>query len=806
MYRNPQYLRQRHSVLISKSTEHITTMERLTSFYPLLSLSGIVVIGGDDSNTNGAVLAEYFEAHNCKTKVCGAPKTIDGDLKVDPYIPISFGFDTACRTYSELIGNLGQDTLSSQKYYHFVRLMGRAASNIALECALQTRPNVCLISEEVEEKKMTLSQITQEVVDVILARAAQGKDYGLVLLPEGLIEFIPEFNALISEINDVLATGVETTEAAVMPHLSFNNKAVFAYLPENIKQQLLLDRDPHGNVQVAKIETERLLAQTVQMELESLRKDGKYNGSFTPIFHSYGYEGRSGLPSSFDATYCYVLGQNVGAMLSLGCNGLISSVTNLQTPVSEWKCGGVPITMMCHMEKRHGHMKPVIKKALVELDGEPFKCFASQRADWAVYDLYRSPGPIQYFSGSSSVELCITLTLELLKSDPRMSLTDIEAAKAAQKKSTRYGSYLFAPMTGAANAIQSIAQKERALFKPTLCPLLVKDGGVCELRQATQCRKESDITVMKDMFSNTYGSKLVTVEPRGSVTAAKPVKIGVAFCGRQAPGGHDVIAGLFDSLPAGSTLVGFVGGTVGLVGNQGVTITAEHLATYRGGGGLELLCRSIENIDSLSFSGISSTCSSRQLDGLVLVGGARTNTVAAYLAEYLAANGCTTKVVTTPVDCTGAFRNEFVETTVGFNTCSKVAGQIVGNNATDGASAKKYYYFMRLLGSSPSHSTLEVALLTKPNFVILAEEVVAQRMTLADIVRVIADVVQARAAVGEHFKYFKSHFVKFSMSYRFHSPCFLCIFYYSLLALISNFYFHVFFIFFREELRHCFDS
>jgi diphosphate--fructose-6-phosphate 1-phosphotransferase len=316
-----------------------------------LDLDGLVVIGGDDSNTNAAVLAEYFEANGCKTKVCGAPKTIDGDLKVDPYIPISFGFDTACRTYSEEIGNLGHDTLGSQKYYHFVRLMGRAASNIALECALQTRPNVCLISEEVEQKKMTLSQITQEVVQVIVDRAAQGKDYGIVLLPEGLIEFIPEFNALINEINDVLASGVETTEAAVTPHLSFNNRAVFAYLPDTIKQQLLLDRDPHGNVQVAKIETEKLLAQTVNSELALLRRAGKYNGSFFPVFHSYGYEGRSGLPSAFDATYCYVLGQTVGAMIALGLNGLISSVTNLNAPVSEWRCGGVPITMMCHMEK-----------------------------------------------------------------------------------------------------------------------------------------------------------------------------------------------------------------------------------------------------------------------------------------------------------------------------------------------------------------------------------------------------------------------------------------------------------------------
>ena len=284
-----------------------------------LKLDGVVIIGGDDSNTNGAVLAEYFEANNCSTKVCGAPKTIDGDLKVDPYIPISFGFDTACRTYSELIGNVGQDTLSSQKYYHFIRLMGRAASNIALECALQTRPNVCLISEEVEAKKSTLIEITKQVVDVILERSQKfKKNYGMILLPEGLIEFLPEFNCLISDINEVLARGTEATEDKVKKELSPANQEVFSYLPENIKQQLLLDRDPHGNVQVAKIETEKLLAQTVAIELGKLAREGKYTGQFSPQYHSYGYEGRSCIPSEFDATYCYALGQNVGALLAQG--------------------------------------------------------------------------------------------------------------------------------------------------------------------------------------------------------------------------------------------------------------------------------------------------------------------------------------------------------------------------------------------------------------------------------------------------------------------------------------------------------
>ena len=712
-----------------------------------LNLDGVVVIGGDDSNTNAAVLAEYFEANNCKTKVCGAPKTIDGDLKVENYIPISFGFDTATRVYSELIGNLARDTLSSQKYYHFVRLMGRAASNIALECALQTRPNICLISEEVEAKKMTLAEITKQVVDVILKRSEDGKDYGLVLLPEGLIEFIPEFNHLINEINDVLATGVETTEAAVSPLLSKENQAVFAYLPKTIKEQLLLDRDPHGNVQVAKIETERLLAETVSNELAILNQAGKYNGNFMPQFHSYGYEGRSGLPSDFDSIYCYILGYNVAALISLGQNGLISSVTNINAPVSEWKCGGVPITMMCHMEKRHGHMKPVIKKALVELDQEPFKCFVSQRGDWALYDLYRSPGPVQFFLGSQSVDLCITLTLELTKKDSRMSLTDIEAAKTMLKKNKRLGSFNHSALIGPAlEGIQSNTQKMRKLYKADLCPPLAsRNTGEHEL--PTQCRNPSDRAFLSKLFPATYGSNIISFnKPKLS---DRPVKIGVVFSGRQGPGVHDVVAGIFDSLSPGSTLIGFVGGIDGLVANYSTTLTAEVLEMSRGKGGNELLGRSREYLDVSEYSKVKSTCEINGLDGLVLIGGARTATITGDLSEYFSSSKLT--VVCVPADPISSLKNEFVETTIGFDTTSKIAGQIVGNNATDGASAKKYYYFMRLIGQEPSHISLEVGLATNSNYILLSEEAKAKNMTLADIVRSIADVIVARANAGKNY-------------------------------------------------------
>lgn len=726
-----------------------------------LNLDGIIIIGGDDSNTNAAVLAEYFAANKCKTKVCGAPKTIDGDLKVNPYIPISFGFDTACRLYSELIGNLGQDTLSSQKYYHFIRLMGRAASNITLECGLMTRPNICLISEEVEAKKLTLLQITQLIVDVIINRSQNHRNYGIIILPEGLIEFIPEFNHLIEEINDVLATGVDATEQAVVQVLSPENRSTFLYLPDSIKQQLLLDRDPHGNVQVAKIETERLLALTVSLELKSLKEQGKYHGEFMPQYHSFGYEGRCGFPSPFDATYCYTLGQTVAGMISLGLTGMIASVTNLTQPVEEWDVGGVPITMMCHMERRHGHMKPVIKKALVELDGLPYKCFVSQRDLWAQYDLYRSPGPIQFFSSNSSdVDLCITLSLELGKIKYDDDLASIKATAELQSKVTRLGSYIHTPLSGHSKDALSLLQKDRSNVLFPLCDALNGVKAVCTSMQLTSCKNSRDRAVVSKVFQNTYGSHLVSLTScavsnghiNGSLTS--PLKVGILFSGRQSPGGHNVIAGVFDSLKRqspSSTLVGFIGGCEGLIKNHAIVLTEDYVNAFRGQGGFEMLSRSYDSFPEKSYDSIIATCNAHNLDGLLVIGGARSATNCAYLAEYLKTNHCSTAVVAIPVDISGSLKDSFVETTVGFDTATKVASQVVGNNATDGSSAKKYYYFMRLMSQEKSFSVLEIALATKPNYVILTEEVKEKNMTLSDVVRSIADMVENRAKLNKNY-------------------------------------------------------
>ncbi|OIV96093.1 hypothetical protein TanjilG_27197 [Lupinus angustifolius] len=376
-----------------------------------LDLDGLVVIGGDDSNTNACLLAENFRSNNLKTRVIGCPKTIDGDLK-SKEVPTSFGFDTACKIYAEMIGNVMVDARSTGKYYHFVRLMGRAASHITLECALQTHPNITIIGEEVAAKKLTLKNVTDYIVDVISKRAEDNYNYGVILIPEGLIDFIPEVQHLIAELNEILANDIVDEDGLWKKKLTDQSLELFDFLPEAIQEQLMLERDPHGNVQVAKIETEKMLIQMAETELEKRKQEGKYNGDFKGQSHFFGYEGRCGLPTNFDATYCYALGYGAGALLHSGKTGLISSVANLSAPVEEWVVGGTALTSLMDVERRHGKFKPVIKKAMVELEGAPFKKFASLRDEWALKNSYISPGPIQ-FSGPGSDAISHTLRLEL---------------------------------------------------------------------------------------------------------------------------------------------------------------------------------------------------------------------------------------------------------------------------------------------------------------------------------------------------------------------------------------------------------
>ncbi len=368
-----------------------------------LNIRALVIIGGDDSNTNAAVLAEYYKAKGEPVQVIGCPKTIDGDLK-NELIETSFGFDTATKVYSEVIGNIERDCNSAKKYWHFIKLMGRSASHIALECALQTRPNCCIISEEVEAKNMTLADIVDGIADVVAARAANGNNFGIVLIPEGLIEFIPAMKSLIAELNDMLArhpefAGLDATaqRAFVLDNLSKDNAATFESLPDGVARQLTLDRDPHGNVQVSLIETEKLLSEMVGKRLAQLKAEGRYVGKFAALHHFFGYEGRCADPSNFDADYCYALGYNAAQLINCGATGYMSSVRHLSKPSTEWLAGGIPITMMMNMEHRNGKNKPVIRKALVDLDGAPFKVFASHRQEWAINTCYCYPGPIQYF-------------------------------------------------------------------------------------------------------------------------------------------------------------------------------------------------------------------------------------------------------------------------------------------------------------------------------------------------------------------------------------------------------------------------
>ena len=397
--------------------EKVEQFEKGLEIIRQLDIKAIVIIGGDDSNTNACVLAEYYAAKQYGVQVIGCPKTIDGDLKNDQ-IETSFGFDTACKTYSELIGNIERDCNSARKYWHFIKVMGRSASHIALECALQTQPNVCLISEEIQQKDLTLNQVVEQLCEVLASRAAAGNNFGTVIIPEGLIEFIPAIGRLIQELNDLLAAhgadykdlDKQAQREYIIAHLSKENAATFETLPEGVARQLSLDRDPHGNVQVSLIETEKLLSEMCEAKLAQWKKEGKYNGKFAAQHHFFGYEGRCAAPSNFDADYCYALGTSAAQLIANGKTGYMAIVKNTTAPAEQWIAGGVPITMMMNMERRNGEMKPVIRKALVELDGKPFQAFAAVRDQWAKETAYIYPGPIQYWGPT---EVCDQTTKTL---------------------------------------------------------------------------------------------------------------------------------------------------------------------------------------------------------------------------------------------------------------------------------------------------------------------------------------------------------------------------------------------------------
>ncbi|CEL99112.1 unnamed protein product [Vitrella brassicaformis CCMP3155] len=723
--------------MICSGRHKIETAEQKQSSLQIckkLDLHGLVVIGGDDSNTNAAVLAEFFKAQDCETKVIGVPKTIDGDLR-NQYVEASFGFDTAVKTYSEFIGNLCTDVATSKQHYHFVRLMGRSASHIALECAMQTRANLVFIGEEVEEKDMSLEDIVSDIVTMIVRREDQGKGYGVVLLPEGLIEFIPEVGTLISEINNILTQGDFDSGK-----LSPQSMKVFLSAPQTIRNELLLDRDPHGNVQVAKIATERLLIMMVAEELEKLGK-GKY---FLPISHYFGYEGRCAMPSNFDANYCYALGHCAAALVDNGKTGYMAVVRKLDRPSPDWEAAGCPLTIMMNMELRKGKQVPVIKKYLVELDKPLFKMFAEVREEWKYRDCYRAPGPVQ-FEGPGANLTNYTVT------PPTKEDLLPETPFNYQNLSTRYGFVK-------CDTYLSTLQKTRIKAKVDVAPILMHPKArAVQANRIVPADQQAHKYVTRQYPLQCAQSRLqmynIQVDLRAPETRA--LRVGVVLCDRQSPGVQNVVAGLFERLQiVRGKLIGFHG-AAGLLNQRYIEITKEDLQLYINQGGLELLGRTErEEVQLRTQEGlekIEKTCTDLRLDGLVMCGGTYTLTDVAVVSEYLLQKEIHTCVIGVPATQNNNVRHAMVEACIGFDTASKCYASLIGNLLTDAASATKYWYFVRLMGRDPSHMVMEAGLQTHPNCTVISEEYAANDETLDDVVQDIADIVCARAEQGKNF-------------------------------------------------------
>lgn len=719
-----------------------------------LLLDGLIVIGGDDSNTNACLLAEYFAKHKCLTKVIGAPKTIDGDLK-NEYIEVSFGFDTATKVYSEMIGNICLDTLSSKKYYHFIRLMGRSASHISLECGLLTQANLVLVGEEVNHKNQTLLEVTQEITEMIIKRHDLDQDYGVILVPEGLIEFIPEINTLIKEINEILSKveNLSTDELFSLLNEKLTEKAkkVFNFLPKSIANQLLIDRDPHGNVQVSKIDTERLLILTVQEELD------KYNSTspnrkikFSPQSHFFGYEGRCALPSVFDSEYCYSLGFNAGFLVHQGVTGYMSIIRGLKelNPRS-WVPAGCPLMIMMNVERRKGKDVPVIKKALVELDGDMMNAYSAVREIWKYNDSYCSPGPIQYEGEASkqSPYLVYTPTVDQINLDkyliPKESKTSPFAPKTIINQNI-LSKFLIDQPAVLPNVLNHRHLSVR-LSKKILEPL--SEELLASLNKDIPClTKDVDTTSLAEVVFESEENQITNL------------KIGIVYNGRQAPGGNNIVKGMlefkkrFTSTTNNVQLFGFKNGSTGFLSENVIEITEENFKLYNNHGGFDYLGRSVDKIRSSSeLKTAASVCSKLDLDGLLIVGASHSLSDAALITEHFIREKIKTKVIGIPCTVDGNISHQMFEASIGFDTASKVYSQLIGNIMTDAASATKYWYFIRLMGRNPSHLVLECALQTHPNYVIISEEVAKNGHTLNHVVSDICDVICERAKQKKNF-------------------------------------------------------
>ncbi|KAL3129470.1 pyrophosphate-dependent phosphofructokinase [Cryptosporidium hominis] len=770
-------------------------LERVEKVCEQLQLHGLIVIGGDGSNSNAALIADYMAKKNKNFCIVGVPKTIDGDLK-NPAIEVSFGFDTAARTYAECVGNLCSDICTSQNVYHFVRVMGRSASHLALEVALQTRPNIVFIAEEVEQEGITLFEIVKNIVDLMEERSKMGKMYGIILIPEGLIEFIPEMKILIQELNEILDKlkyeGSECDQEAspddfdkkICSCLSESSAKIWEYLPENIREQLLLDREATGQIQVAKIATERLLILLVEAELhrrhgtsfyydfehgqtketisDQVEISNKSNGSilmpfgFTMMHHYLGYEGRCAMPSNFDSNYCYALGHCAGALVYKGMNGYLAVIRGLEGNPLSWQACGISITRIMEVKKsrQDGQCYAAVTRQLVDLNGPLFKLLKQVRDIWKFQDLYRAPGPLQFEGPCSETIPYIVRTPELQDllcgEDASVTDTDINIVQANNGGGKR----------GVFNRIQgtlSSLQLYRTTYRPPLPLLLTHLKARC--KPTTQYNLSDPL--IKRQITTCYphlcnSNHFYCQEAQLDISSEEPnvgLRIGVLLMSRQAPGIANVVWGLYHRLKmVRGRCLGFYG-VKGFLQGKHITLTEKDVDLLPNQGGSELIGRTYTEclVSKENLEKARKVCESLHLDGLVLCGSAFGMTQGAILAEYFLQNNCNTKVVGVPATASNNLANDLVEACVGFDSSTKLYASLIGNVLTDAASMPKYWHFIRLMGRQPSNEVLECALQTHPNVVIIAEEYGAADKTLVHIVEDVADVICKRAEFGKNF-------------------------------------------------------
>lgn len=693
-----------------------------------LDLRGLIIIGGDGSNSNAAILAEFFATEVPDCCVIGIPKTIDGDLK-NCAIEISFGFDTAAKTYSECIGNLCTDACSGQGVYHFVRVMGRSASHLVMECAMQTRPNLVFIGEEIEAKNISLSAIVEDIVQLVLDRAAAGNYYGIILVPEGLIGFIPEMKLLIEELSQPKLGGADGFDLMA---LSENSRKLWLFLPDIIRVQLLGDREATGYVQVAKIATERLLILLVE---EQLTRRGFDMEQWNRMHHYFGYEGRCAMPSNFDANYCYNLGYTAACLIENGRTGYMAVVRGLIHDPAQWEPSGVPFTKLMEMiTLPSGERIPGIIRQLVDINSQSFKVLQSVRDKWRLGDFYRCPGPIQFegpVSDISNYTVAVPTAEELLSEDEELR------KRAAGGKPVIPGRY-------------SQLQRQRVEWTPEVPPICRDIHAVCcegtqYLPKDPYARRQ--ILVSYPELCKTNDFQLQEVKSDLTRVAPSFLKIGVFFASRQSPGMMNIVWGIHERLKASNgQCLGFKGAK-GLLDGEAKLITDDMLKPHKNLGGVELLGRGTEHVllKRENQKRVLVVCNTLKLDGLVMIGSSLAMTEASMLTEYFIEKKAHTRIIGVPATASNNVLSELIETNVGFDTASKLYSSLIGNILTDAASMPKYWHFVRLMGRQPSNEVLECALQTHPNVVIIAEEYGAGQKTLADVVNDIADVVCQRA-------------------------------------------------------------